>query len=566
MKLRYIIPVVLLVMGLGLVAQGQRTHNNPDTNVQLGTSSIITGAETILSTELDIVGDGTITLGGETTGSYVATVADGTGIDGTATGEGSTYTPSFDATELTALTWSDGASATTAWTFNLSTDDPVLSATAGGFDMVSGGATRVTQTLTGFAGQSADFLFVQNSGFVELASITSVGLLQTAVGLDAVGAVDMDYGSEDVTDHTFLTDGTGDGEFVVPTQSISTSEITNNTITANDLHPDLAFSDGDVIDFSASNSSDATDGIILPQIASACVAAIAQGQICWDTAGEDLYIGNGAAAVQMNVGSTPALNDVTDVTLTTPGDGAVLCFTGTSNNSVDCTVGGDATATEDAGTLTVVVVDDSHDHVITNIDTFTKAALATQTSDVVEYAEADGEVWTGAHDFGGATSLEIVNGAAPTVDAAGEIAWDTTATPSVDGEGSLVVHDGGSGSFSLPIVQQACVMVENLAAADDNLPLWSPMFAVDLKAAWCECTGTCTTEADVSFEKDSGGTITALGVSVTCEDTTTGDALTDMTGTTAIGALDVLRIDVDNAVSPETDEYSLCWTYTIDRT
>ena len=37
-----------------------------------------------------------------------------------------------------------------------------------------------------------------------------------------------------------------------------------------------------------------------------------------------------------------------------------------------------------------------------------------------------GQVWTGVHDFGGATSLEIPNSAAPTVDADGEIAFDTT--------------------------------------------------------------------------------------------------------------------------------------------
>ena len=35
-------------------------------------------------------------------------------------------------------------------------------------------------------------------------------------------------------------------------------------------------------------------------------------------------------------------------------------------------------------------------------------------------------VWTGSHDFGGATSLEIPNGTAPTVNAVGEIALDTT--------------------------------------------------------------------------------------------------------------------------------------------
>lgn len=46
---------------------------------------------------------------------------------------------------------------------------------------------------------------------------------------------------------------------------------------------------------------------------------------------------------------------------------------------------------------------------------------------------------TGAIDFGGATSLEIPNGAAPTVNAAGEIAVDTTIT---DYTGMIKYYDG----------------------------------------------------------------------------------------------------------------------------
>jgi len=49
------------------------------------------------------------------------------------------------------------------------------------------------------------------------------------------------------------------------------------------------------------------------------------------------------------------LDDVTNVSLTAPADGDVLCFTGAANASVNCTVGGAlASATEDAGVLTVV--------------------------------------------------------------------------------------------------------------------------------------------------------------------------------------------------------------------
>src|SRR3990167_1165255 len=42
--------------------------------------------------------------------------------------------------------------------------------------------------------------------------------------IDGVGAVDMDYGSADITDHTFITDSTGDTEIVLPVASVSLAE------------------------------------------------------------------------------------------------------------------------------------------------------------------------------------------------------------------------------------------------------------------------------------------------------------------------------------------------------
>lgn len=90
-----------------------------------------------------------------------------------------------------------------------------------------------------------------------------------------------------------------------------------------------------------------------------------------------------------NIPAAANLTDIGDVTLSTPADGGVLCFTGTASASVDCTVGGDLTATEDAGTWTAAVVDDSHNHIITNIDAFTAAQLQTQTSDVTTFYTED---------------------------------------------------------------------------------------------------------------------------------------------------------------------------------
>lgn len=53
--------------------------------------------------------------------------------------------------------------------------------------------------------------------------------------LDGVGAVDMDYGSADITDHTFTTDGTGDAEIVLPDDSIGDAEIAFDEVTGADL-------------------------------------------------------------------------------------------------------------------------------------------------------------------------------------------------------------------------------------------------------------------------------------------------------------------------------------------
>ena len=65
-----------------------------------------------------------VALSTDTTGNYVMDVADGTGIDGTCSSEGCTYTPTFDPTEISSGTW--GAGSFTSFTYNASAgSDPV---------------------------------------------------------------------------------------------------------------------------------------------------------------------------------------------------------------------------------------------------------------------------------------------------------------------------------------------------------------------------------------------------------------------------------------------------------
>lgn len=140
------------------------------------------GAWTVSSVQPD-----SVTLGTDTTGNYVADVADGTGIDGTATGEGSTYTPTFDPTELDALTWSDGANASNLWTFDVSGTDPCMLAGSNLFtfydnitviDTITGGTiTDGTATITSGDGTGFTSFVVDTITLDDVRIMTSGSML-----------------------------------------------------------------------------------------------------------------------------------------------------------------------------------------------------------------------------------------------------------------------------------------------------------------------------------------------------------------------------------------------------
>lgn len=62
---------------------------------------------------------------------------------------------------------------------------------------------------------------------------------------------------------------------------------------------------------------------------------------------------------------------------------------------------------------------------------------------------ATGDVWTGVHDFGGATSFEIPNSTGPTVNAAGQIALDTNGVSPVT-SGVMLIYDGTAVRYLWP--------------------------------------------------------------------------------------------------------------------
>lgn len=119
-----------------------------------------------------------------------------------------------------------------------------------------------------------------------------------------------------------------------------------------------------------------------------------------------------------------------------------LNFIGAIVTATDNTPDTDVTLGGTAANFNTACSDDTFAFISDNLSVFantTKAQLEGILSDVSDIAEADGDVFTGVHDFGGATSLEIPNGATPTVNAAGEIAVDTTIT---DYTGMIKYYDG----------------------------------------------------------------------------------------------------------------------------
>ena len=234
---------------------------------------------------------------------------------------------------------------------------------------VDSGADQVQVTIQADDVQSDSVVIVENSAGTEMVNIESDGTILTAVGLDAIGNVDMDYGSVDVDDHTFITDGTGDSEIVLPNSSISGTEILDDSVDSAD------YAVGSVdLEHMSSQSVD-SDNIVNTTIVDADMAN--------DALDPDKLVGDASDdnTIAHEIGGLEA--DVNAYT-------GVLAISGGSTSEVD-----------------------------------SKSELESQIVDVDNFAEADGDTWTGDHNAGGANSFEIPNAADPAVNATGEIAVDT---------------------------------------------------------------------------------------------------------------------------------------------
>lgn len=154
-------------------------------------------------------------------------------------------------------------------------------------------ATITNSDISGTAAISDSKLgTISSSGKVSGAALTSLASIPAGAG--TIPAVNTPLGS-----------------------TIESAEISDGTITTDDLNATLTFSDGDLISLSAIDMSSTTEGLILPQ-ADSVTNATAEGKIAWDANDDTLYVGTGSAAVAVGnpFGGSVDSSEITDSTIT----------------------------------------------------------------------------------------------------------------------------------------------------------------------------------------------------------------------------------------------------------
>lgn len=157
---------------------------------------------------------------------------------------------------------------------------------------------------------------------------------------------------------------------------------------------------------------------------------------------------------------------------------------------------------------------------------------------------------TGTWNFGGATSVEMVNGSSPTVDAIGEIALDTTSNYLL-----VATSTNAGGAAVLPPFQTISFTYATTSWTGTTTLMLGPAFkAQQFKNAYCETT---TGTAIVSLN-DGTNRATDITASTTIN-------LIQVAGSNTFTAGETRRIDIGNpASSPVKIACTLVYVYTRD--
>jgi len=209
----------------------------------------------------------------------------------------------------------------------------IANGTLDGGDLTSG---TVTATQLGTDSVSADELNATGvEAELEVAldiagDVSSTGMATTVIGADKVleshlKAVDA------AADEECLTYEVTTGDFEWQACGSAAGDITDVFDCSTGDCSSIASGATDLLSFAATDASTTTEGLILPQHATACAGGTAEGQACWEADADKLWIGDGAALQPILTYGT-----LTDTK---------ICTYDATGNEIDCntSAGGGAT-------------------------------------------------------------------------------------------------------------------------------------------------------------------------------------------------------------------------------
>ncbi len=155
-----------------------------------------------------------------------------------------------------------------------------------------------------------------------------------------------------------------------------------------------------------------------------------------------------------------------------------------------------------------------------------------------------------------AGGLQIPSNIGPSLTANGEIGIDTT-------DDQFLYVGTGSAIRIIPYTQEVCRRIDNVSAADDDIDIWMANEAVTVTEVGCRYRGTGTTVATFALQDAAGNAMTHSAP--TCATTSTAATYQFVTAAGSLTAGEGLMFDTTNTPSPTTDDYLLCWRYTVDQ-
>lgn len=267
-------------------------------------------------------------------------------------------------------------------------------------------------------------------------------------------------------------------------------------------------------------------------------------------------------------------SEIDDLVIDDTGSGALVfnnspLITGPTINSslntnfligsrfVTTNASGSLSSVGSSANLSSTIIDETGSSVIVFNNSPTITGPTIHTSFVVEQTGGT-DIMTGA--VGGiklTDQLILPGGSNPNMEISGKIDID------ISDRGQLLWMSAST-VRSIPGTQVKCALIENLATTDDNFSLGSLSYPVTIEQIWCECDGTCTTTTGLTFEDDAANAMTITSTP-SCA---TGSSIPVPVLVTAGGSLaarESWQFDV-GTISPDgSDEYTVCWEYSVNR-